>query len=140
MLILQLQMNIKQSKTDLFRLGVKVWISRTGGNLCPVAAILSYMAVRGPGEDPLFCFQNGNPLTRQRLVTRMREVLQKVDIDCSKYLGAQLQDWSCHNSSSKGDSGFSRKDHEQMGECGISAVHQNTPSSATLNVTGIGRN
>ena len=48
----QSQMNIKQSETDLFRLGVKVWIGRIGGNLCPVAAILSYMALRGPGEGP----------------------------------------------------------------------------------------
>ena len=45
------------------------------------------MALRGPGEDPLFCFQNGNPLTRQRLVTTMWKVLQRVGIDCSKYLG-----------------------------------------------------
>ena len=28
----QLQVNIKQSKTDLFRLGVKVWIGITGGD------------------------------------------------------------------------------------------------------------
>ena len=41
----QLQMNIKQSETDLFRLGVKVWIGRIVGNLCPVVAILSYMAL-----------------------------------------------------------------------------------------------
>ena len=71
----QLQVNIKQSKTDTFRLAVKVWIGRTGGNLCSVAAILSYMALQGPGEDPLFRFQNDNPLTRKRLVTRMREVI-----------------------------------------------------------------
>ena len=38
----QLQVNIKQSKTDPFRLGVKIWIGRTGDDLCPVAAILSY--------------------------------------------------------------------------------------------------
>ena len=29
----QLQLNIKQSKTDPFSLGVKVWIGRTGGDL-----------------------------------------------------------------------------------------------------------
>ena len=82
-----LQINIKQSKTDPFRMGVKVWIGRTGGYLCPVAAILSYMALRGPGEGPLFRFQNGSPLTRQKLVNKLREVLQRVGIDCSKYSG-----------------------------------------------------
>ena len=79
-------MNIKQSKTDIIRLGVKVGIGRTGSDLCPVAAILSYTALQGPGEDPLFHFHNGNPLTSQRPVTKMQEVLQKVGIDCSKHL------------------------------------------------------
>ena len=41
----QLQVNIKQSKADPFRLGVKIWIGRAGGDLCLVAAILSYMAL-----------------------------------------------------------------------------------------------
>ena len=98
----QLQVNIKQSKTDPFRLGVKVWIGRTGGDLCPVVAILSYMAVQGLGEDPLFRFQNGIPLTRQRLVTRMREVLQKVDIDCSKYLGHSFRIGAATTAAAKG--------------------------------------
>ena len=67
-----------------------------------MAAILSYMAVRGPGEDPLFCFQNGNPLMRQRLVTRMREVLLKVDIDCSKYLGHSFRIGAAITAAAKG--------------------------------------
>ena len=68
----QLQVNIKQSKTDLFRLGVKVWIGITGDDLCSVAAILSYMALQGLVEGPLFYFQNGNLLMRQRLITKMQ--------------------------------------------------------------------
>ena len=84
----QLQVNIKQSKTDLFRLGLKVWIGRTGGDVCPVATVLSYnYGIASSGKGSTFCFQNGNPLTRQKLVIKMQEVLQKVDIDCSKYSG-----------------------------------------------------
>ena len=37
-----LQVTIKQSKTDPFRLGVKVIVGRMGNDLCPVVAILSY--------------------------------------------------------------------------------------------------
>ena len=84
---MRMEVNIKQSKTDPFRAGVKVWIGRTRGDLCPVAAVLAYMALRGPGGGPLFRFQNGSPLTRQKLVSKLREVLQKVGIDCSKYSG-----------------------------------------------------
>ena len=49
----QLQMNIKQSKTDTFSLGGKDWIGKTRGNICPVAAVLSYMALEAPREGPL---------------------------------------------------------------------------------------
>ena len=52
-----LQINIKQSKTDPFRLGVKVIGGRTGNKLCPVAAVLSYMALRVLGSGPLFRFK-----------------------------------------------------------------------------------
>ena len=37
---------IKQSKTDPFRAGVRIFIGRTGCLLCPVAAILGNLAVR----------------------------------------------------------------------------------------------
>ena len=78
---------IKQSKTDPFRRGVQIVIGRTGGSLCPLAAVLSYMAIRRSGEGPLFKFSNGLALTRARFVARVREVLQEVGIDQSKYAG-----------------------------------------------------
>ena len=40
-----IQLRLKQSKTDPFRKGVSIIIGRPEGCLCPVAAILSYMAV-----------------------------------------------------------------------------------------------
>ena len=52
-----LRVTIKQSKTDPFRKGVDLFIGRTGGDLCPVAAILSYMACRGAQPGPLFVFR-----------------------------------------------------------------------------------
>jgi len=45
---------IKQSKMDPFRAGVKVVIACTGGELCPVAALLAYMVLRGPSDGPFF--------------------------------------------------------------------------------------
>ena len=54
-----IQLRIKQSKTDPFRLGVKVVVGRTGTSLCPVAALLDYLRSRGTGEGPLFRYQDG---------------------------------------------------------------------------------
>ena len=45
------------------------------------------MAPRGLGEGPLFRFQDGRFLTRQRLVAKLREVLQEVGLHCEKYAG-----------------------------------------------------
>ena len=58
-----LEVRIKASKTDPFRKGVSVFLGRTGGILCPVAAILDYMVRRGPGEGLLFSFRDGRLLT-----------------------------------------------------------------------------
>ena len=42
-----IQVKIKASKTDPFRQGVSVYIGRSKGSLCPVSALLSYLAIRG---------------------------------------------------------------------------------------------
>ena len=66
---------IKQSKTDPFRQGVTIFLGRTDAVLCLVAALMSYLALRGPGGGPLFRFQGGVPLTRPRLVAAVRKAL-----------------------------------------------------------------
>ena len=48
---------IKQSKTDSFRQGVTIYLGRTESALCPVAALLAYLALRGKGHGLLFRFK-----------------------------------------------------------------------------------
>lgn len=66
-----IRVTIKQSKRDPFRRGVDLFLGRTQTDLCPVAAILSYLAVRGAGPCPLFYFEDGRWLTRSRFVTQV---------------------------------------------------------------------
>ena len=47
---------IKQSKTDPFRQGVYIYLGRTGNAICPVKAILSYLALWDDVSGPLFIF------------------------------------------------------------------------------------
>ncbi len=42
-----MRIRLKTSKTDPFRRGIDVFIGRTGNVLCPVTAMLAYLAVRG---------------------------------------------------------------------------------------------
>ena len=97
-----LQVNIKQSKTDPFRVGVKVLIGRTGNELCPVAAVLAYMALRGPGSGPFFRIKDSRALTRQLFIVKLREVLQAVGVDCSSYSGHSFRIGAAIIAASKG--------------------------------------
>ena len=57
---------IKQSKTDLFRKGVDLFVGKTGSVLCPVTAMLGYLCVRGMESGPLFNLEDGRVLTRSQ--------------------------------------------------------------------------
>ena len=57
-----IRLNIKASKTDPFRQGVSVYLGRTGNTLCPLVAMLSYLAARGTEPGPLFRLKDGRPL------------------------------------------------------------------------------
>lgn len=82
-----LRVTIKQSKTDPFRRGIDLFLGKTATDLCPVKAMLNYLLVRVDSEGPLFKFQDGRFLTRQRLVDAIRDALQAAGMDHSKYCG-----------------------------------------------------
>ena len=80
-----IQITIKQSKTDPFRKGVNLFLAKTGKELCPVAAMLPYLALRGSKPGPLFIFQDGSYLTRQKFTDLLRLSLRDAGLDDSKY-------------------------------------------------------
>lgn len=51
------------SKTYPFRVGVDIFVGRTGNSLCPVTAVLAYKVARGSGPGPFARFSDGKPLT-----------------------------------------------------------------------------
>ena len=61
-----LQVILKRSKTDQTGKGVKVFIVRTNGLLCPVTVILSYMTTRGSDSGPFFKYTSGKGLNSCR--------------------------------------------------------------------------
>ena len=59
------RVKIKQSKTDPFRRGVDIYLGATGRTLCPIKAILPYLALRPKHHNgPLFIFEDRCSLTR----------------------------------------------------------------------------
>ena len=82
-----LQVKIKHSKTDQLGKGIDVYIGRTGCNICPVAAVLSYMAVRGNKAGVFFQFARGQPLTKARFTHHIRMALQAVGLPYESFAG-----------------------------------------------------
>ena len=80
-----LKITIKQSKTDPFRKGVDLFIGRTSSELCPVAAAWSYLQKRATGPGPLFQYEDGRPLTRERFVAMLKDGLCQAGINNKNY-------------------------------------------------------
>ena len=97
-----LRVTIKQSKTDPFRQGINLFIGKTASALCPVKAMLNYLKVRGSDAGPLFRFNNGQLLTRDRLVLHLRGVLTRVGIDPKKYCSHSFRIGAATTAASRG--------------------------------------
>ena len=97
-----LEIKIKASKTDQTRKGVSLFVGRTQTSLCPVTAILAYMAVRGTSPGPLFLLNDGTTLTRQKLVQMVQNTLQLAGIDPRGYSGHSFRIGAATTAAAKG--------------------------------------
>ena len=66
-----LKVTIKASKTNPFRQGINIFMGRTSNELCPVAAVLSYLARRVSDTGFLFQLEDGRLLTQERFMTQI---------------------------------------------------------------------
>ena len=83
----KIYITIKASKTDPFRQGVTITLGKTSHVLCPMTAILPYLARRGAMPGPLFQFQDGSFLTREKFVVEVRQLLLAASINPEPYAG-----------------------------------------------------
>ena len=81
-----MKIHLKGSKTDQERVGIDLYVGRTD-EICPVAAMLAYLVVRGQDDGPLFRLRDGRPLSREHLVRVLRSSLSSAGMDCSRYSG-----------------------------------------------------
>ena len=83
------RVHLKRSKCDQMGKGVDVYIGATGDDdVCPVKAVLAYVAVRGTAQGPFFLLdQNSTPLTKPVFVAAVREGLRRLGMDDRLYAG-----------------------------------------------------
>ena len=69
------KVHIKCSKTDPFHMGCDIYVGRGEGSVCPIRALVNFLALRGSSEGPLFTFSDGRPLTRLQLSSTVQSIL-----------------------------------------------------------------
>ena len=55
--------------------------------LCPVVALLRYLAIRPVAPGPLFIFQDGSTLSKRKLSGALNAALEAAGINSGKYTG-----------------------------------------------------
>ena len=82
-----LTLQIKASKTDQFRVGTAVTLGATKLEVCPVAAVLDYLSVRGNAPGPLFRNGDRSPLHRRQFVLRVQGALTQAGVSGELFNG-----------------------------------------------------
>ncbi len=84
-----LTIHLRHSKTDQFSAGHYIHLGHTFSIVCPVAAMLGYLSHRPTlgTQTNLFIFKNGDPLTRPKLVSHLRQAITLVGLDPKAFSG-----------------------------------------------------
>ena len=75
------RITLKQSKTDQFRQGAYVHLGKTSHQVCPVEALVHYLARKGGKPESLFILPSNTPLTRARFSTALNKAFQELQMD-----------------------------------------------------------
>ncbi len=92
-----LSVTLKASKTE-----ITLYIGHAASVLCPVSAVLAYLTIRGKRPGPLFVFKDSKPLTRQRLVSAVRDALERARVEADRYAGHSFQIGPATTAASRG--------------------------------------
>ena len=136
-----LLVQIKASKTDVFRKGSTVYLGVTGTELCPVAAIVNYMVL--PRENSttstFFGFSDGQPLTRTRFVKELRTALAKVGINAAQFAGHSFRIGAATTATACGVPDSLIQTLGRWGECSVHPLHQDPTISAMFCVKNLSK-
>ena len=93
---------IRRAKADPFGKGVAIFLEITGQNLCPVTAILGYLAIHPQGEGPLLVWGDHTPLRQDRFVQETRAILREAGFDPSQYSGHSFRIGAATSAATRG--------------------------------------
>ena len=82
-----IKFHLKVSKCDQFGSGSDVVVGKTSNQLCPVAAILQYIEVRGDRPGPFFLDSSHHTLVKSTFISQIREILTSIGLPQQDYAG-----------------------------------------------------
>ncbi len=82
-----IRIHLSRSKCDQFGNGADIFLGRIDSPICPVAALLGFLAARGSGSGPLFRRVDGRVITKVWFVEQLRVVLESVGLPQHQYAG-----------------------------------------------------
>ena len=97
-----ISLQLKWAKTDQFGRGATVFLSRSDSDVCPVAALLAYMGVRGQHSGPLFKGSDGAPLAKPWMIGKLREALAEAGHDQRMYAGHSFRNGAATTAAAAG--------------------------------------
>ena len=81
-----LALHLKSSKTDPYRQGCSLLIALSCRSVCVVRALRKYLSLRSvSGASPLYVFQSGAYLTRAKVTSTLRTLLERLNIPTELY-------------------------------------------------------
>ena len=109
-----LLVSLRHSKTDVFGAGFTLYVGDIGNTLCPVAAILSYMAI----------YKDSHPLSRTDLVAAVRDSLAPLGPEVSWFSRHSFHiGWGQHHSSTCWDLQLSDSDIGALEILSVPGLH-----------------
>ena len=96
-----MQVKIKASKKDPFRLTVTITIGGNGSMYCPVKAIKGYLSKCTNPSGPLFCYSNSTSLSRSHFAKELRRLLAQGGFNYSNFSGHSFRNRAATTAASR---------------------------------------
>ena len=122
-----IKLTLGRTKSDPFGTGTTVYLGKTGVQLCPVQAVLGYLAVRPPAQQgPLLVTRDGGPLSRECFVQHLKTALTALGVDHRRYSGHSFRIGAA------AQAGIPDHLTKAMAFRSIPNLHSNTPSNSSF--------
>lgn len=133
-----LKVHLKTSKTDQLGRGVDLYIGKTDCPLCPLKAMLHYMAIQDRSVGPFFVFKNSAPIGQVSLYSQDKGSTTDSWSSRGQLCWPQLPHRSSHSSSQCRDWRLHNQDNGKIVKLSISGLHSYTQETTcnTLKVAG----